>query len=146
MASVTSFLDPKIHRVYPLGSTISAPGSPTTVSLQGTTDARYPGGHYLEINPAPGGGAALRIPAAGLQSPSSLSTASDTHVPVTVDDDTHRVLTLGTELSSDPAHSVTVVNRRDPGTNTVSDTLLYANAAGTMAAVPVGGKTPPYVG
>jgi hypothetical protein len=146
MASVTSFLDPKIHRVYALGTTLSAPGSATTVSLQGTTDARYPGGHYLEINPGPGGGGAVRLPAAGLQSPSSLSTASDNHVPVTVDDDTHRVLTLGTELSSDPAHSVTVVNKRDPSNNTVSDTMLYANAAGTTAVSPLDSKTPPHVG
>jgi hypothetical protein len=146
MASVTSFLDPKIHRVYPLGSILSASGSATTVSLQGTTDAKYPGGHYLEINPGPGGGGPVRIPSAGLQLPSSLSTTSGNHVPVTVDDDTHRVLTLGTELSSDPAHSATVVNKRNPGNNTVSDVMMVANDAGGTSVVPLDGKIPPHVG
>jgi hypothetical protein len=149
MASVTSFYDPKVHRIYPLGSTLSAPGSAATVSLQGTTDARYPGGHYLEINLG-GGAAPVRIPSTGIQPPSTghvaISAPSGDQVPVSLDDNIHRTLVLGTELSSDPAHSVTIVNKRDPATNTVSDTLLYANAAGANATIPVGGKIPPKVG
>jgi hypothetical protein len=149
MASVTSFFDPKVHRIYPLGSTLSAPGSAATVSLQGTTDAKYPGGHYLEINLG-GGAAPVRIPSTAIQPPSTghvaISTPAPGQVPVTVDDDVHRTLVLGTELSSDPAHSVTIVNKRDPATNTVSDTMLYASAAGTNATIPVDPKIPPHVG
>ncbi len=145
MASVTSFLDPKIHRIYPLGSTLSAQGSPTTVSLQGTTDPKYPGGHCLELNPGPGGSGPVRVACAALQLPSSLSTDCANYVPVTVDDDTHRVLTLGTELSTEPAESVTVVNKRDTGNNTVSDTMTVAIAAAT-SVIPLDGKIPPHVG
>jgi hypothetical protein len=145
MASVTSFLDPKIHRVYSLGSTLSAPGSATTVSLQKTTDAKYPGGHCLEIDPGPGGGGPVKVGCAALQLPSSLSANCVNYVPVTVDDDTHRVLTLGTELSTDPAQSVTVVNKRDTSNNTVSDTMTVAIATGTAVAQ-LDGKIPPHVG
>jgi hypothetical protein len=144
MAPVTSFLDPKIHRVYPLGSILSAKGSATTVSLQGTTDPKFPDGHCLEIDPGPGGGP-VRVGCAALQLPSSLSTNCANYVEVTVGDDTHRVLTLGTELSTDPAQSVTVVNKRDTSNNTVSDTMTVAIAAGT-SVVPLDGKIPPHVG